>query len=396
MIYNFINAWHDQLVHIGLYRYLQVFQYASFRTLCAIIFCFAFILIFGRRTILWLIKQKIGDNPDFDHADLNQLTKQKSNTPTMGGILISSAILSSTLLLADMTNFYVQAAMVCLVAYTAVGFADDYLKLTAARRGPGSRQGLHSWEKFLFQIGFALILGFFIHYHGSNNPDTQVFNIFNIFFQRTYDPHTFDPETGLQLSNNLIRLGAWAFAILTVIVIAGASNAVNLTDGMDGLASGIMSIIGFAFLLLCLISGSAQWAQNMLVPQVPTSDELAVVCGAIAGACIGFLWFNCHPAQVFMGDTGSLPLGALIGYIAIVIRQELLLFLIGGILVVETLSVILQVGYFKLSGGSRIFRCAPIHHHFHLSGWTEQQVVVRFWLITALLTAIGLASLKLR
>jgi len=390
MIYQLIVQFHEELNAIGLYKFLQVFRWPSFRTLCAIIFCFLFVVLTGKRVIRQLIKLKIGDNPDFDHADLNQLTRQKSNTPTMGGILVAVAIFIATFLLADIGNFYVQTALVCLVAYTAVGFADDYLKLTSVRRGPGSRQGLYSWEKFLFQVGFAMIIGFFIHYHGSRNPDTQVFNVFNIFFQRTYDPRSGE------LSGNLIYLGPWIFAGLTVLVIAGASNAVNLTDGMDGLATGIMGIIGFAFLVLCLISGTAQWAQYMLVPQVPTSDELAVVCGAMAGACIGFLWFNCHPAQVFMGDTGSLPLGALIGYIAVVIRQELLLLLIGGILVMEVLSVVLQVGYFKLSGGGRIFRCAPIHHHFHLGGWTEQQVVVRFWLITALLTAVGLATLKLR
>ena len=391
MIYQILVNYHDQLEAFGLYRFVQVFRWPSFRTLFAIIFCFLLVVLSGKRVIRQLIKLKIGDNPDFDHADLNQLTRQKSNTPTMGGILISSAIFIATFLLADISNFYVQAALVVLVAFTAVGFADDYLKLTSIRRGPGSRQGLYSWEKFLFQVGFAMIIGFFIHYHGKNNPDTQVFNVFNIFFQRTYDPHT-----GYELSEHLIYMGPWAFAILTVLVIAGMSNAVNLTDGMDGLASGIMGIVGFSFLALCLISGTGRWAQYMLVPQVPTADELAVVCGAMAGACIGFLWFNCHPAQVFMGDTGSLPLGALIGYVAVVIRQELLLVLIGGVLVIEVLSVILQVGYFKLSGGSRIFRCAPIHHHFHLGGWTEQQVVVRFWLITALLATIGLATLKLR
>jgi len=194
----------------------------------------------------------------------------------------------------------------------------------------------------------------------------------------------------------LIYLGPWAFGILAVLVISGSSNAVNLTDGMDGLASGIMVVVSFAFMVLCFIVGSEVWAGPLLMPYIPESGELAVVAGAMCGACLGFLWFNCHPAQVFMGDTGSLPLGGLIGYIAVVTRQEVLLAIVGGVLVMEVLSVVLQVSYFKLTGGSRLFRCTPIHHHFHLGGWGEQQVVVRFWLITALLAAVALATVKLR
>jgi phospho-N-acetylmuramoyl-pentapeptide-transferase len=180
------------------------------------------------------------------------------------------------------------------------------------------------------------------------------------------------------------------------MVIAGSSNAVNLTDGMDGLAGGIMGIVGFAFLVLALIAGDEYYAKRLLVPYIPNSQELAIVAGAMAGSCLAFLWFNCHPAQVFMGDTGSLPLGGLIGFIAVVIRQEFLLIIIGGVFVVEASSVLMQVGYFKLSKGKRIFKCAPIHHHFHLLGWTEQQVVVRFWLVSALLAAVALATIKIR
>ncbi len=388
MIYNFINSFHDTLVEIGLYRFLQVFRWPEFRTLCAIIFSFFFVVLLGRRTIRALIKLKIGDSPEFHNQDLNRLMKNKAATPTMGGMLISGAILTTTLLLADVTEFYVQMGMVCMVFLSLLGATDDYLKMTTARRDPKNRDGLRSWEKFVFQVGLSLLLGLFIHYYGANNPEHT--HVLNLPGQRTYIPGT------LEISPHVLKLGAWAFAALSVLVITGTSNAVNLTDGMDGLASGIMGIVSTAFIVLCLISGKPDWATFMLIPQIPGSAELAVVAGAMVGACLGFLWWNCHPAHVFMGDTGSLPLGGLIGFIAIVIRQEFLLLIIGGVLVMETLSVMLQVGYFKATKGSRLFKCTPIHHHFHMSGWTEQQVVVRFWLITVLLAAIGLATLKLR
>jgi len=385
MIYNLINLLRDYLG--PAYKVLQVFQWPEFRTLCAMIFAFLFVVLLGKPTIRLLLRLKVGDSAEFQHGDLNRLMRNKNATPTMGGVLITGAIFVVTLLLADVTNFYVQMALICLVWLAVVGGVDDYLKLTTARRDPRSRDGLRSWEKLLFQVGIALILGLFIHYYGANNPDTK---LLNLPFQRT-----FVPGTGAT-NPDLIYLGPWAFGILAVLVIAGSSNAANLTDGMDGLASGIISIIAFAFIVIILITGKQKWAGVMLMPYIPGSVELAVVAGAIGGACLGFLWWNCHPAAVFMGDTGSLPLGGLLGYIAVVIRQEVLLFVIGGVLVFELLSVVLQVSYFKATGGSRIFRCAPIHHHFHLSGWTEQQVVVRFWLISALLAAVGLATLKLR
>jgi phospho-N-acetylmuramoyl-pentapeptide-transferase len=388
MIYNLIQANKQWLIEIGLYRYLQVFDQSNFRAVLAIVIAFLIVCVFGRRTITWLRKQKIGDNPEFYNQELNRLNQGKTNTPTMGGILISSAIFFSVLLLADLTSFYVQMGLLCLVWLAGVGAADDWLKLTSARRAPGSREGLYSWEKFAFQFGIALLLGFFIHFHGQNQEFTH---LLNLPFQRTYEPGT-DPPI---MEPGLIFLGPWLFGALAVLVIAGSSNAVNLTDGMDGLASGIMMIVSFAFMILCLIAGSVM-SFELLIPNIPQSHELAIIAGAMCGACLGFLWFNCHPAQVFMGDTGSLPLGGLIGYIAVVVRQEILLLLIGIILVMEVGSVILQVGYFKLTGGSRIFRCTPIHHHFHMGGWTEQQVVVRFWLITALMTAVALATLNLR
>ncbi len=388
MIYNLlVDHLRQWLEEMGLWKVLQVFQWPEFRTFCAILMTFCIVTLFGKPTIHWLMKQKIGDQPEFYNADLNRLTRQKTATPTMGGILISAAILVTTLLLADLSNFYIRMAIVCLIWLSALGAIDDWLKLTASRRRPGSREGLRSWEKMLFQVGIALLLGFFTHHHGINNPETHVLSL---PFQRTIDPRTRD------LAEGLIMLGPLAFGLLTVLVIVGSSNAVNLTDGMDGLASGIMGIASFTFIVLILLTGSPYWSRWMLIPHIPGSEEMAVVVGAMAGACLGFLWWNCHPAQVFMGDTGSLPLGGLLGYAAIVIRQELLLVMIGGVFVAEALSVILQVGFFKATKGQRLFKCAPIHHHFHLAGWTEQQVVVRFWLIGAMLAAMALATLKLR
>jgi phospho-N-acetylmuramoyl-pentapeptide-transferase len=391
MIYLFINTFHDPLEHLGLYRYFQVFRWEEFRTLCAVIFSFFFVVLNGKRVIRWLLKQKIGDNPEFYNADLNRLMTNKSSTPTMGGLLIATSILVCTLLLADITNFYVCMAMVCMVWLACLGAIDDWMKLTSARRalatGVRNREGLRPWEKLVFQIGLAVLLGLFTHFYGVN---TDAAHVLNLPGQRTYVPGTGQIEAGL------IILGPWAFAIVAIFVITGSSNAVNLTDGMDGLASGIMGIVSFAFIILTLGTGQIAWSKFLLIPHIPGSAELAVIAGAMVGSCLGFLWWNCHPAHVFMGDTGSLPLGGLIGYIALVIRQEFLLVIIGGILVLEAASVILQVSYFKATGGSRLFKCTPIHHHFHLLGWTEQQVVVRFWLITALLAAVGMATLKLR
>jgi len=400
MIYLIVKALENTLEGWGLFGLVRVLTYVEFRTVASVLFSFAMVILLAPRVIRWLIKQKIGDNPEFDHKDLNQITKSKANTPTMGGILIVGAIFTTTMLLADISNFYVQMGMLCMIWLAVLGGFDDWLKLTTARRLPGSRQGLYAWEKMLFQLGLAVLLGLFIYYHGQNKYTSDLTGVepmsmaLTLPFMKTWEFNGVDWVP----SSNLIILWPWAFVLLTVIVITGSSNAVNLTDGMDGLASGIMALCGFAFIILCLIAGweDGELAKKLLVPHIPFSSELAIISGAIVGACLGFLWYNCSPAQVFMGDTGSLSLGGLIGYIAVVIRQEFLLLIIGGVFVMEAVSVMLQVGYFKYSGGKRIFRCAPIHHHFHLKGWTEQQVVVRFWLISAVLAALAIATIKLR
>jgi phospho-N-acetylmuramoyl-pentapeptide-transferase len=299
----------------------------------------------------------------------------------MGGVLIIASILITTLLLADLGNFYVLMAMVCALLLGGVGAADDWLKLTVARR-EGSRQGLTSLEKLLFQIGIAVILAAFTYYYGGEigEAKTLYFPLFKIL--------------SLHLS--------WiAYVLIGMLVLTGSSNAVNLTDGLDGLAAGCMTIASFTFVILAIIVGSRVYASALLIPHIEKAGQMAVIAAAMVGACLGFLWFNCNPARVFMGDTGSLALGGLIGYIALVIRHELLLVFIGGIFVAEAVSVMMQVSYFKYTRrkygeGRRIFLMSPLHHHFQRKGWSENQVVVRFWLIGFMLAAMALATIKLR
>jgi len=384
MIYLLIERYRDWLDDRG-FGFLRVFTYATFRGMFAIVLSFLVCIALGSRVIRWLRSQQIADLPGFDQAEVNALMAGKKGTPTMGGLLIISAIAITTLLLADLANFYVRMAVICMMWLAAVGATDDWLKLTAGRRA-GSRQGLHGWEKLGFQIGLSVLLTYFTFRHGEqiNAAHTLYFP----FFKKVQ-----------------IELGLTAFILLESLVLTGSSNAVNLTDGLDGLAGGCMAIVSFTFFILALIVGTSfagrEVATYLYLPHIRTSDEMAVIAGAMAGACMGFLWFNCNPAAVFMGDTGSLALGGLIGYIAIVIRQELVLFLVGGIFVIEAISVLIQVSYFKYTRrrygeGRRVFLMAPLHHHFQRKGWTETQVVVRFWLITAMLAAMALATVKLR
>jgi len=361
--------------------FFRVFRFVTFQTAAAVMLSFLIVLVLGPHVIDWLRRKKIGDRPEFDQADINQMMTSKTGTPTMGGLLIITSIAASTMLLADLHNFYVRMALVCLLWLGAVGAVDDWLKLTIARR-EGGRQGLTSLEKLLFQIGLGVILSYFTYDYGRVVPETH--SLFLPFFK------------GAQF-----QLPLWAFITLGTLVIVGFSNAVNLTDGLDGLAAGCTSLVSFAFALLAIFVGLKDLAKFFYLPYIEASGQMAVFAGAMLGACLGFLWYNCNPARVFMGDTGSLAMGGLLGYIAIVTRQELMLVVIGGIFVAEAVSVMLQVGYFKYSRrkygeGRRIFLMAPLHHHFQKKGWTETQVVVRFWLITAMLVTLGLATIKLR
>ncbi len=358
-----------------------------FRSTVAILLGFFVVWRSGPRIIRWLTRMKIGDLAEFDHAELNRLAVGKARTPTMGGVIILLGILTPVLLLANLRNFYIHMALVCMLWLAMLGGVDDWLKLTVTRR-TGTRTGVQTYEKLLFQLALGVVLAFFVYRYGRHNVpagDVSYFNVLSIPFIKG------DPQL-----NWGFKLVMPLFMLITVVVITSASNAVNLTDGMDGLAGGCVALVSFVFMVLAYVAGHDWLPGYLRLPRIPMADELAIVCGSMVGACLGFLWYNCHPAQVFMGDTGSLPLGGLIGYVAIVTRQELMLFIVGGIFVIEAVSVILQVGYFKLSGGKRIFRVAPIHHHFHLGGWTETQVVTRFWLLCAIFAAFALATVKLR
>lgn len=383
----------DYLLKGEAYAYKSVL----FRSACAVLLGFFLVWWFAPPVIRFLVRMKIGDIPEFSHQLLNETNRGKENTPTMGGVIILGAIVVTVLLLADPRNYYVRLALFCLVWLGALGSVDDWLKLTAKRRGGSTRDGLKMYEKLLFQIGLGVLVGYFVYYHGAITSD---------HIERLVGPDGWGDGSRRQLDayrllavpfyKHGIYLSIPAFMVTTVLVVAGTSNAVNLTDGMDGLAAGCMALCSAVFMLVSFLVGNVAEATRLLMPAVPMADELAVLCGSMVGACLGFLWYNCHPARVFMGDTGSLPLGGLIGYVAIVTRQELMLLIVGGIFVIEAVSVILQVSYFKLTGGKRIFRVAPIHHHFHLGGWTETQTVTRFWLVSAVFAAFALATVKLR
>jgi phospho-N-acetylmuramoyl-pentapeptide-transferase len=357
----------------------------------AAILSFLVVMLAAPKMIRVLLRRKMGDRPEFDHTDLNLLTKHKSNTPTMGGILIVLAIFAATVLFADLGNMYIRMAVLALLWLGGLGMCDDWIKLRYAA-GTGTRDGLKMWEKILFQIGLAVILSIFIYTYGAES------HIIDEAGRLVNPAHTFY----FPFKSEPVELSLTAYILISMITIVGACNAVNLTDGMDGLASGCVMTVAIVFLVIAEITGVAAWAKLFHMPLVAGAAETTVLCGSILGACVGFLWYNAHPAQVFMGDTGSLPLGGLLGYIAVVTRQELLLLIAGGVFVMEAASVILQIGFFKLTRpakglpGRRLFRIAPIHHHFHLGGWAEPKVVIRFWVLGFIFAALALATLKLR
>lgn len=383
-----LTRYFDAALDRSPFGFLRVFHFVGFQCAAAVLVSFLVVMLLSDRVIGWLRRQKIGDNPNFDEATMNALMTSKKGTPTMGGLLVIGAIAGTILLLADLHNFYVSLSIVCVLLMGGIGMIDDWLKLTAARRPGGSRQGLSSREKLAFQIGVAAMLCCFTWYYGHNLSVAR--GLFVPFMP-------YPPAHGTALYDLPLPL----YVLFGVLVIVGASNAVNLTDGLDGLASGSMIITAASFVVLSLIVGDARRSANLLYHFLPAAGQMAVVSAAIVGACMGFLWFNCNPARVFMGDTGSLALGGLIGYVAVVIRQEMLLILIGGVFVAEAVSVMLQVGYFKYTRkrfgtGRRIFLMSPLHHHFQKKGWNETQVVVRFWIAGALLAAAALATVKLR
>lgn len=402
MIYLLVRtkALRSLLESLGLEWLARPLDQLTFRALAAAALAFMIVVIAGRPVIRWLRAKKIGDSGLSDADTLRHHTASKANTPTMGGMLIIGAILIATLLLADLTNQYVQLGLITGIWLAVLGGFDDWLKLTGASRaaaGKNTRQGLFAWEKLVFQLGLGLLIGYFVYNHGATPElETRLAHVLNIPFQATYVD-----QDGLGINTALYYLPRGLFILLAVLMITGMSNAVNIADGMDGLAGGVTVIISLGLTVLVYIAGWQAAAQTLLVPYITQSEELLVLSFAIAGACLGFLWWNCSPAQVFMGDTGSLSLGGLLAYIALVVRQEILLLLMSGVFLLEIGSVVLQVGYFKYSRlrtgtGKRIFKTAPFHHHLHLSGWTEQQVVLRFWIISCVLVVLALALVKLR
>ncbi len=357
---------------------LNIFRYITFRAAFAAITAFLICIIVGPSFIAYLRRRKIGERTDkTDSAVLATLHKDKKETPTMGGALIVFASVSSSFLWADPLNFYVLIGNLCVIYLCLVGYVDDNIKLTDP-----SRKGLTARMKFTAQVLLALVVAVSLlnYYHSNEDKWGTLLQL---------------PFLSIKKYPDQLMLGGFLFVPFVIMVIVGSSNAVNLTDGLDGLAPGCMVMVATAFAALSYVAGNTVFSDYLLIQYVPTAGELAVFCAALAGATMGFLWFNCHPAQVFMGDTGSLPLGGAIGFVAIAIKQELLLVIAGGIFVAEALSVIIQVANYKLTK-RRVFRCAPLHHHFQFLGWAESKVTIRFWIIAAILAAFGLATLKLR
>lgn len=346
---------------------LTVFRYLTLRGILGVLTALLISLVVGPYMIRKLSHYQIGQSVRDDGPETHL---SKAGTPTMGGALILVGIAVSTLLWADLSNRYVWITLIVTLSFGAIGWVDDYRKVVA--RNP---RGLPARWKYFWQsvvgVGAALAL-----YATSSLP--QETSLYVPFFKSVS-----------------ITLGPIAFMLLTYFVIVGSSNAVNLTDGLDGLAIMPTVMVGAALGVFCYLSGHAEFSGYLLIPQLPGTGELIVFCGALGGAGLGFLWFNTYPAQVFMGDVGALALGAALGVVAVIVRQEIVLFIMGGVFVAETVSVILQVVSFRLTG-RRIFRMAPLHHHFELKGWPEPRVIVRFWVITVVLVLVGLASLKLR
>ena len=332
----------------------------------AAIAAFTIVLLAGPRVIGWLGTHCREPNKS-DSTHLRELHRKKNATPTMGGGLVIGGLVAGLLAFADLRNPYLQTALIVIVGLTSLGMIDDLIKL----RGP--RFGLSARGKLIGQTGVATAAVLLIHPHLAAVPGGL--------------------DLQLPLTGSGIPLGIW-FIPLAVLVIVGSSNAVNLTDGLDGLAGGCLIFATGAMAMLAYFAGHAELAEYLNLAGIPGSGEMAVLAGGMIGAVMGFLWFNCHPAQVFMGDTGSLPLGGLLGLTAVVTRQEILLFVVGGVFVAEAVSVIVQVGYYKWRR-RRVFLCAPLHHHFQFQGWPETRIVTRFWIASAVCAILGLAMLKL-
>lgn len=351
---------------VRYFTFFNVFSYSTVRSIFALLTALTISLLMGQRVMDWLNKLQIGQVVRNEGPQSHFI---KHGTPTMGGILIVSAITVTVLLWANLKNPYVWISLFVLLGYATIGFIDDYFKIVRK-----NTHGLIARWKYFWQSVIALIAAFILYGFGK---DTTVTQLVLPFFKDV-----------------MPQLGLW-FILLTYFVVVGAGNAVNLTDGLDGLAIMPTVLVAGGFALVAWATGNYHFAQYLQIPHIKYGSELMIVCMAIVGAGLGFLWFNTYPAMVFMGDVGSLALGGILGIISVLLRQEFLLLIMGGIFVMETLSVILQVASYKLRG-KRIFLMAPIHHHYELKGWPEPRVIVRFWIISLMLVMIGLLTLKLR
>ncbi|VTU22196.1 Phospho-N-acetylmuramoyl-pentapeptide-transferase [Variovorax sp. PBS-H4] len=375
--------------------FLRVFQYLTFRALMAALSALLLGLGAGPYVIRRLAALKIGQ-PVRGYAMETHLSK--SGTPTMGGVLVLFSIAFATLLWFDLSNRFVWIVLWVTLGFGAIGWVDDWRKVV--RKDP---EGMRSREKYFWQSAVGLTAAFYLLFSISESSNWRVLELFYAWVGSGFDLD-FPPKINLLVpffKEVSYPLGGIGFVILTYLVIVGASNAVNLTDGLDGLAIMPVVMVGSALGVFAYVTGSAVYSRYLLFPHIPGSGELLVFCSAMAGAGLAFLWFNTHPAQVFMGDVGALALGGALGTIAIIVRQEIVFFVMGGIFVVEAISVMAQVAYFKYTKkrfgeGRRVLKMAPLHHHFEKSGWRETQVVVRFWIITMLLCLVGLSTLKLR
>jgi len=361
MFYHLLYSLHDQISAFNVFRYI------TFRTSMAALTALMLSLLLGPGLIARLRHSQIGQAIREEGPSSHQI---KEGTPTMGGLLIIIAAVLPTLMWADLTNVFMWIAVGATLSFGAIGFTDDYLKVSRRRS-----LGLRAATKFALQVAVALVLGGILLWlaHKGQFATTLTFPFFK----------NINPDLG------------WFYPIFVVLVLAGAANAVNLTDGLDGLAIGSLLIAWATFAFLAYVVGNAIAADYLGIPNVKGSGELTVFCGAVVGASLGFLWFNSHPAEVFMGDVGSMAMGGALGTTAILIKQEILLILVGGLFVLEATSVILQVGSFKLRG-KRIFRMSPLHHHFELVGWSESKIVIRFWIMAIIFALLSLATLKLR
>ncbi len=359
MLYHLLYPLHT------LFSILNVFRYITFRTIYASLTAFFICFFLGPWVIERLARMQVGQ---YIRDDGPKSHLGKAGTPTMGGVLMIAAITLATLLWSDLTNPFIWIALWVLLGFGAVGFMDDY-RMQVKKQS----KGLSVRGKLVWQAGVALIAGAWVYL--TPNFSTEV----TVPFFKTVTPDL-----------------DWGYIIFAVLVIVGASNAVNLTDGLDGLAIGPVIIAAATYMVFAYVAGHVKIANYLQITYVPGCGELTVLCSAMAGAGLGFLWFNAYPAQVFMGDTGSLSLGATLGVIAVITKQEILLVLVGGLFVIEALSVIFQVSFFKMTSGRRIFRMAPLHHHFELKGWPEPKVIVRFWIIAIALALLAMSTLKLR